>query len=378
MKATEGYILRNVGGVHYLLPIGQNIALHRRGFQLNHTGVFLWNALRQGQDKEQMLENLLQNYKTEAADVSSLRSDIDSFLEQMQSLGLLASEASPVKCNRYFKIGGIVIGYYGPESLLHPSLLTFSCDETSAGQFWRIEAPAPCPLPIGEVLVRTNEIEVCQSQSSYNISHFPASGLIQTQLSLDGTQARFYCAPPYHDILAEKLFHAFRLAYLVYAQTQGIFALHSSSILYKGRAWLFSAASGTGKSTHARLWQELYKTPVLNGDLNLIHIHNSMPIVSGLPWCGTSGIYTPGDFPLGGITLLKQHTQNNLQTLNKSERQLMVMQRFTSPTWTEEMLDANLDFAGRLTDLIPVNRFLCTKEPSAAQRMKLFLDQVLL
>lgn len=377
MKTTEGYILRNIGGEYYLLPIGQNIALRRGAPQLNHTGTLLWNSIQQGANKEYLLKLLMEHYEAGTEDIPILQSDIDTFISHMQSLGLLSCDVEAPRCNHYFKIGGIIIGYEGPDSLIHPNLLDFTCKSASAMQFWSVEAPTPYPLPMGEILIRTNEIEVCQSKDAYHITFFPASQLIRSQISLDGTYARFFCIPPFNSMLTEKLFHAFRFAFLIYAQRNGVFALHSSSILYRGKAWLFSAASGTGKSTHAELWRGLYETPLINGDLNLVSLQDSVPVVTGLPWCGTSGIYSVGSYPLGGITLLKQYSENSLLPLSKSLQQLMVTKRIISPSWTEEMMDYNLNFACNLVDCVTVYRYLCTKEPSAAAMMRQYIDHSL-
>ena len=104
----------------------------------------------------------------------------------------------------------------------------------------------------------------------------------------------------------EDLFHALRFAFLILTQQKELYVLHSASFLYRGRAFLVSGSSGTGKSTHSALWHDLYQTPLLNGDLNLLGIRDNIPYAYGLPWCGTSGICTPKDYPLGGIIFLKQ------------------------------------------------------------------------
>ena len=46
IKRQEGYCLKEIAGVHYLLPYGQKVADQRKGIVLNETGVFLWNAYR--------------------------------------------------------------------------------------------------------------------------------------------------------------------------------------------------------------------------------------------------------------------------------------------------------------------------------------------
>ena len=377
MKLTEGYVLRSIHGTHYLLPIGQNIALHKRGLKLNDTSLLLWSALAEGLDEKELLPLLIQHYEVDTSSIPALQSDIDFFIQQLASLNLLSQVDDSLTCNNYFKIGDIVIGYHGPQSLVFPSLMDFSCKEAVVDQYWLIESYPPATLPMGEVLIRTNDIEICKSKDNYIISFFPSSQLLRVKISLNGTHARFYCAPLYNDALAEKLFYAFRFAFIVYAQQKGLFMLHSASIYYQNKAWLFSAPSGTGKSTHAGFWKDLYKTPILNGDLNLISIQHSQPLVWGTPWCGSSQIYTTGSYTLGGIILLKQHSENMLQELTIDEQQLILMQRFISPTWTEEMMDYCLDFSGKLVELILVLRLLCTNEPSAVHVMKQFIDKTI-
>lgn len=59
-----------------------------------------------------------------------------------------------------------------------------------------------------------------------------------------------------------------------------------------------------GKSTHTALWHELFGTPYLNGDLNLLGFEDGHITVYGIPWCGTSEIFTTEQYELGGIVLL--------------------------------------------------------------------------
>ena len=384
MKLAKGYVLRNIKGNNYLLPLGQNIALHRRGIQLNETGLFLLKSIQQGYHEKKLLALLIEHYHASFADISALESDINIFLKQMISFNILTSDA-PTNIttgvptnpyNHYFNIGDIIIAYHGPEVLLKPDLLDFSCKESFVNQHWTISTSPPLNLPLGELIIKTNEVEIFRSNEEYTITFFPVSQLLRVTVSLDGTHACFYCISSFDDALSEQLFHAFRFVYLITAQMNGCFALHSSSILYKGNAWLFSAASKTGKSTHTNLWNTQFQTPVINGDLNLIRISNNQAIVYGLPWCGTSNIYSTKAYPLGGITFLKQHTTNTIQHLNESEKQLMLLNRLISPTWTEEMLDFNIDFTNQLSTLVPIFHLLCTKDPSAAARMKQQIDNI--
>ena len=101
-----------------------------------------------------------------------------------------------------------------------------------------------------------------------------------------------------------------------------------------------------GKSTHTALWHELFGTPYLNGDLNLLGFEDGHIIVYGIPWCGTSEIFTTEQYELGGIVLLGRDSQTDrLEKLPPSEKILRVMQRMISPAWKEIQLTRNLSFA---------------------------------
>lgn len=126
-----------------------------------------------------------------------------------------------------------------------------------------------------------------------------------------------------------------------------------------------------GKSTHTNLWHELFQTPLLNGDLNLLGQKDGRFLVYGLPWCGTSEIFTTETQKLGGIVLLGRDPEKDfIQELSAGEKTVRVMQRLISPCWSEEQLSENLAFSEALAESLPVLSFLCTKNPSAARRMK--------
>ena len=114
----------------------------------------------------------------------------------------------------------------------------------------------------------------------------------------------------------------------------------------------------------------------VNGDLNLIGIENGQLFVYGIPWCGTSGIFTTKEYPLGGIVLLgRSQEREQIEELSASDKILRVMQRMISPAWTEELLSRNLSFASEIADKVPVFHLSCTMHPSAAQTAKDEIDR---
>ena len=86
--------------------------------------------------------------------------------------------------------------------------------------------------------------------------------------------------------------------------------VHGAAVAFQGRAHLFCAPSGTGKSTHVRLWCEHLGSAVtvINGDKPIVRVpaDGGPPIVYGVPWAGKEGWQTNTSAPLAGICLLSR------------------------------------------------------------------------
>ena len=116
---------------------------------------------------------------------------------------------------------------------------------------------------------------------------------------------------------------------------------------------------------------------MINGDLNLLSFKDGAPVVYGLPWCGTSGIFDTRTYPLGGIILLQQAPENHVESLEAHEKALLVSQRLISPSWTKDLLHSNLLFSEKLSSEIYVARLCCNMENEAAATMKDAIDDYL-
>ena len=90
------------------------------------------------------------------------------------------------------------------------------------------------------------------------------------------------------------------------------FIFHGAVIEYKGRAYLFTAKSGVGKTTHIKLWRERFgkEVSVLNGDKPVLRIINGEVFASGTPWRGKEGFGKPGMLHLSGIAFLERGDVN--------------------------------------------------------------------
>lgn len=93
--------------------------------------------------------------------------------------------------------------------------------------------------------------------------------------------------------------------------------VHGAAITYKDSAILFIAPSGTGKSTHIKLWRQAFKNQVdiINGDKPIVCIENNISIF-GTPWAGKENWHKNRNAPLKAICLLKQGKNNCIKKVD--------------------------------------------------------------
>lgn len=378
MKQTDGFLIKKINQVPYLLPVGQRIAEQRRGMKLNETGERIWKLIPSAKNRNELLALLEDYYKIPPENKSMLKKDMDSFLDQLAAWGMLDEPPlAPSDSGVDMKIGGLAVHLSAPKELIPSKFLPFFIGEPQSPDMTIEILPSTglSASPAGGLLrIQTENLLVCEQKQEYRIL-FPQSPQLQECiLQKDGTLARFYVVPPYREPLLSDLFHAIRLVFLYMAGKHGRLAIHSASLYYRERAWLFAAPSGTGKSTHTNLWNQYFHTPVLNGDLNLISCEKETPMIHGIPWCGTSGISDVSSHPLGGIILLKQSPTNLCLEPADDEQTLLILQRSISPAWTEDMLDENLRIASAVKDSCYITRLFCNRERGAVEYMKTHID----
>lgn len=147
------------------------------------------------------------------------------------------------------------------------------------------------------------------------------------------------------------------------------FYLHSSAVELEGRAYLFSGPSGMGKSTHTRLWQQLFgeAAQVFNDDKPALRCLEGRWFAYGTPWCGKDGINQNKRVPLGGICFLKQAGENRIRRLSPQEALAKLMGQTIHRITRLENLDLLLSHLEKLVQMIPVYELENRPEPEAAR-----------
>lgn len=125
----------------------------------------------------------------------------------------------------------------------------------------------------------------------------------------------------------------------------GGFMLHSSTISYDGKAYIFTADSGTGKSTHTSLWRKYIDgVEMINDDKPAIKLIDGRFYAVGTPWSGKTDQNTDVSVPVGGVVLLRRGTENKIRPATPLETIPFLMRQTQLPSKPE-----NVDI---LTDLL--------------------------
>lgn len=143
------------------------------------------------------------------------------------------------------------------------------------------------------------------------------------------------------------------------------FQLHASAVVLDGKAYLFSAPPGTGKSTHTAKWCRLFGASYINDDKPALRLADNIWYVYGTPWSGKHDLSSPCKTALGGIAFLHRGEENTIRRLSPEEAVAMLISQ--SPRYLSRgQMSRQLDLLDRLLRQVPVWRLDCKNEDEAA------------
>ena len=146
-----------------------------------------------------------------------------------------------------------------------------------------------------------------------------------------------------------------------------VLLIHGSAVAVDGAGYLFTAACGTGKSTHTRFWREVFgsRAVMVNDDKPFLRITESGVTMCGAPWSGKHGLHTNVAVPLQGICILERGAENRIKRILPEEALAMLLHQSHMPL-AEEKAEAFRQLVSSLAETVPLWRMECTKDPSAA------------
>ncbi len=142
--------------------------------------------------------------------------------------------------------------------------------------------------------------------------------------------------------------------------------IHASAVVLDGKAYLFSAPSGTGKSTHTELWLKVFgdRAEILNDDKPALRQEDGAWYAYGTPWSGKHDLNSNMRVPVAGIAMLERAETNTIQPFTGPQAIHAILNQTVRPAfpWVREQI---LETVDRLLKEVPLWKLRCNMEENA-------------
>ena len=160
---------------------------------------------------------------------------------------------------------------------------------------------------------------------------------------------------------------AIQRAFAEFLFERNVLLIHGSAVAVDGKAYLFMARSGTGKSTHTRYWREAFgqRAVMINDDKPFLQLTVDGAVAFGSPWSGKHGLDSNISAPLAGICILERGMENEIWPISPEEALPMALRQGYCPM--DQKKHAQFEALIRqMVETVPLWRMRCTKAPEAA------------
>ena len=147
--------------------------------------------------------------------------------------------------------------------------------------------------------------------------------------------------------------------------------LHASVTRYRGRGNLFFGVSGTGKSTHSRLWHEFVpESDLMNDDNPIIRIQDGEFLVYGSPWSGKTLCYRNVVAPVNALVRLEQSPENRIERLHSLQAYASIIAAVSTIRWNHDVMSLLVPTIERVAMNVPCFQLKCRPDEEAVQVCK--------
>ena len=163
--------------------------------------------------------------------------------------------------------------------------------------------------------------------------------------------------------------NALMVMYALSTARRGTALFHAAVIGHRGRGYLFLGRSGTGKSTHARLWlKHIPESELVNDDNPVVRVFpDGTARVYGSPWSGKTPCYRNVDMPVGGFVLLEQAPRNEIERLQGVPAYAAIVPSVSGKRWDRFLADGLHETENALSMRVPVWHLACLPDEAAAR-----------
>lgn len=232
--------------------------------------------------------------------------------------------------------------------------------------------PVPAHKPLASSYMRRRYYKDSDSYDIYIVANEGDGAVAQIHSNLTWSELTVKTSS-IHITEVKKDFMAFYVLWDAFREIIPAFGgviLHSSAISYKNHGILFSAPSGTGKSTHTKLWKKLFpdSVEIVNDDTPAIFFMNNVPYMYGLPWSG-KGENKNMAVPLKSVVFLKRSEQNVIQLSDIDSAVFFMLEQVQRSVFADNF-DRILQQVDKLLSSVDVYEIGVNMEDTAAEMVK--------
>ncbi len=272
----------------------------------------------------------------------------------------------------FYKIAGVTVKVSAEDSIMYTDsevLSPYLTDEDENAVSFEFSLCDEMPEPVGKQIVHTGNVRVFSTpfgeQRYYGdiTSSWHGAGMCVTSekdvITVKVKRNQFCQSIKPHHVLDSMM-----LEHLIVER--GGVLLHSSFIKYGDSAILFTAPSGVGKSTQARLWCELEGAELINGDKSAVYTDE----VCGIPFSGSSGVQLNKSADPCAIVYLSQAKENSIERLYGKEAFIHIWEGCVVNLWNQNDVIRAMDNVNDIITKIPIYRMACTKDGTSVEFLK--------
>lgn len=269
---------------------------------------------------------------------------------------------------KYYSFAGVDLEIDIPDQWMYENdqyLAPFRVDAADNPDVFRFEMVSQLQPPTGDCIANTGALRVYADGMRYVGSVEQGWETAYAQVNSCGREhcvmlksSQFFGRLGIHTVL--NILGAEHLIAM-----RGGFVFHCSYIQVAGKAVLFTAPSGTGKSTQADLWNSLRGAPIHNGDRSVVRWENGKAYACGIPFAGSSRICENVTLPLAAVVYLRQAPQTTIRRLRGAESFRRMWEGCSVNTWDRADVDRISETVTQVLSVVPVFELACTPDESA-------------
>ncbi len=277
---------------------------------------------------------------------------------------------------KYYKVADFVfavtLGGNRDLEVLLPSFSVFECSERPEGDllFKLVEEDIVEDCPLAEFLEEdVNDMgHTClyrvDDRYRVTVRYAEFEHVMEAEADFRQVSAKLKWEDPFVSaVLCSMLRIAFAQATLLHSAV----SIHSSTVLKGGKAYMFMGRSGTGKSTHSRLWIEHLGAALLNDDNPIVRIVDGKALVYGSPWSGKTPCYKDKSAPIAAMVRLAQAPENRFERKSEIEAFAILLPGCSVLRFDRNLYGNLCETLIELAELVCVGEMRCLPDMDAAR-----------